>query len=105
RAADAGGRADPGPPARHVRDRRGCALALDGRRRRAGGRLDPGVAVIRAAIFDFGETLLSEERAWGVWAEWLGVTKQELFAALGWTIAERGQHGEGMVPLGCAVEA
>ena len=25
--------------------------------------------MIRAAVFDCGETLLSEERAWGVWAE------------------------------------
>jgi FMN phosphatase YigB (HAD superfamily) len=48
--------------------------------------------VIRAAVFDFGETLLSEERAWGVWADWLGVARQELFAALGWTIAERRRH-------------
>ena len=29
---------------------------------------------LRAAVFDFGETLLSEERAWGVWADWIGVT-------------------------------
>jgi len=37
---------------------------------------------LRAAVFDFGETLLSEERAWGVWADWIGVTHQELFAAI-----------------------
>ena len=42
---------------------------------------------LRAAVFDFGETLLSEERAWGVWADWIGVSRQELFAALGATIA------------------
>ena len=30
---------------------------------------------VRAAVFDFGETLLSEERAWGVWADWVGVSK------------------------------
>jgi HAD superfamily hydrolase (TIGR01549 family) len=52
--------------------------------------------VIRAAVFDFGETLLSEERAWGVWADWLGVARQELFAALGWTIAERRRHVEAL---------
>jgi FMN phosphatase YigB (HAD superfamily) len=55
--------------------------------------------VIRAAVFDFGETLLSEERAWGVWADWLGVARQELFAALGWTIAERRRHAEALVLL------
>jgi FMN phosphatase YigB (HAD superfamily) len=47
---------------------------------------------LRAAVFDFGETLLSEERAWGVWADWLGVTRQELFAALGATVAGRHPH-------------
>jgi FMN phosphatase YigB (HAD superfamily) len=47
---------------------------------------------LRAVVFDFGETLLSEERAWGVWADWLGVTRQELFAALGATVAGRHPH-------------
>jgi FMN phosphatase YigB (HAD superfamily) len=47
---------------------------------------------LRAAVFDFGETLLSEERAWGVWADWIGVTHQELFAALGATVAGRYPH-------------
>jgi FMN phosphatase YigB (HAD superfamily) len=47
---------------------------------------------LRAAVFDFGETLLSEERAWGVWADWIGVTRQELFAAIGATVAERRPH-------------
>lgn len=47
---------------------------------------------LRAAVFDFGETLLSEERAWGVWADWVGVTKQELFAAIGATIELRAPH-------------
>jgi FMN phosphatase YigB (HAD superfamily) len=47
---------------------------------------------LRAAVFDFGETLLSEERAWGVWADWIGATHQELFAALGATVAGRHPH-------------
>jgi FMN phosphatase YigB (HAD superfamily) len=47
---------------------------------------------LRAAVFDFGETLLSEERAWGVWADWLGVTHQELFAAIGATVEARLPH-------------
>jgi len=47
---------------------------------------------LRAAVFDFGETLLSEERAWGVWADWVGVTRQELFAALGATVEGRYPH-------------
>jgi len=47
---------------------------------------------LRAAVFDFGETLLSEERAWGVWADWIGVTRQELFAAIGATVEGRYPH-------------
>ena len=47
---------------------------------------------MKAAVFDFGETLLSEERAWGVWADWIGVTRQELFAALGATVEGRYPH-------------
>jgi len=47
---------------------------------------------LRAAVFDFGETLLSEERAWGVWADWIGVTHQELFAAIGATVEGRYPH-------------
>jgi len=50
--------------------------------------------VIRAAVFDFGETLLSEERAWVSWAEWLNVAPQELFAAMGAVIERRQQHIE-----------
>ena len=48
--------------------------------------------MIRAAVFDFGETLVSEERAWTAWAEWLGVPAQELFAALGAVIERREPH-------------
>jgi FMN phosphatase YigB (HAD superfamily) len=51
-----------------------------------------GALRVRAAVFDFGETLLSEERAWGVWADWLGVTRQELFAAIGATVEGRYPH-------------
>ena len=63
----------------------GVGLALDVRGRGARRRGGPRVAVsrLRAAVFDFGETLLSEERAWGVWADWIGATRQELFAAIG----------------------
>src|SRR3954462_11365461 len=73
-------------------------MALDGRRGRARRRRGPRARrpVIRAAVFDFGETLLSEERAWGVWADWLGATRQELFAALGGTIAEGRRHEEAL---------
>jgi FMN phosphatase YigB (HAD superfamily) len=50
------------------------------------------VSKLRAAVFDFGETVLSEERAWGVWADWIGATRQELFAAIGATVEGRYPH-------------
>src|SRR3954447_12419938 len=73
-------------------------MALDGRRGRARRRRGPRARrpVIRAAVFDFGETLLSEERAWGAWADWLGASRQELFAALGATIEGRRPHGNAL---------
>ena len=47
---------------------------------------------LRAVIFDVGETLYSEERAWGAWADWLGVPHWTLSAALGATVARREDH-------------
>jgi FMN phosphatase YigB (HAD superfamily) len=48
--------------------------------------------LIRAVIFDVGETLVDETRAWGEWADWLGVPRLTFFAALG-GVVERGlQH-------------
>jgi FMN phosphatase YigB (HAD superfamily) len=50
------------------------------------------VGRLRAVIFDVGETLFSEARAWDAWARWLGVAPWTLGAALGATIADRGDH-------------
>ncbi len=47
--------------------------------------------MIRAVVFDVGETLVNEERHWGEWADWLGVTRFTLFGALGAAI-ERNEH-------------
>ena len=47
--------------------------------------------MIQAVIFDVGETLVDETRAWGEWADWLGVPRLTFFAALGGVI-ERGLH-------------
>lgn len=47
--------------------------------------------MIRAVVFDVGETLVDETRQWGAWADWLGVTRLTFFAALGAVIA-RGEH-------------
>ncbi len=42
-------------------------------------------------IFDVGETVVDETRAWGEWADWLGVPRLTFFGALGSAI-ERGLH-------------
>jgi FMN phosphatase YigB (HAD superfamily) len=47
---------------------------------------------LRAVVFDVGDTLFSEERAWSAWASWLGVEARELSAALGATIERRADH-------------
>ena len=47
--------------------------------------------MIHAVIFDVGETLVDETRAWGEWADWLGVSRLTCFAVLG-SVVERGLH-------------
>lgn len=46
---------------------------------------------ITAVCFDVGETLVDETRAWGAWADWLGIPRLTFFATLGGVIA-RGEH-------------
>ncbi len=46
-------------------------------------------AVVRAVVFDVGETLVDETRGWGALADQAGVTRLTLFAALG-ALIERG---------------
>jgi HAD superfamily hydrolase (TIGR01549 family) len=47
--------------------------------------------MIGTVVFDVGETLVNEERHWGEWADWLGVTRFTLFAAMG-AVIERDEH-------------
>jgi HAD superfamily hydrolase (TIGR01549 family) len=47
-------------------------------------------ARLEAVVFDVGETLVDETRAWGRWADWLGVPRLTLFGALG-SVIERGE--------------
>ena len=47
---------------------------------------------IRAVVFDVGETLVDETRHWGEWADWLGVTRFAMFAAMGAVIERRWHH-------------
>jgi HAD superfamily hydrolase (TIGR01549 family) len=43
-------------------------------------------------VFDVGETLVDETRAWGSWADWLGVPRLTLFAVLGGVVARGEDH-------------
>jgi FMN phosphatase YigB (HAD superfamily) len=52
------------------------------------------VSPIKAVVFDVGETLADETRAWGVWADWLGVPRLTFFGALGAILARGGAHRE-----------
>lgn len=47
--------------------------------------------MIRAVVFDVGETLIDETRDWGDWADWLGVPRFAFFGTLG-AVIERGEH-------------
>jgi HAD superfamily hydrolase (TIGR01549 family) len=42
---------------------------------------------LRAIVFDVGETLVDETRAWSAWADWLGIPRLTFLAVCGATIA------------------
>jgi FMN phosphatase YigB (HAD superfamily) len=46
---------------------------------------------LRTVFFDLGETLVSEQRSWEAWADWIGVSRDELFAVMR-AVIERGEH-------------
>jgi len=48
--------------------------------------------MLRAVVFDVGETLVNESRLWRMWAEWLGVPDHVVFALLGASIARTEDH-------------
>jgi HAD superfamily hydrolase (TIGR01662 family) len=45
------------------------------------------VRVIKAVVFDVGETLVDESREYGTWADWLGVPRHTFSSAFGAVIA------------------
>jgi HAD superfamily hydrolase (TIGR01549 family) len=47
-------------------------------------------------VFDVGETLVDETRAWSIWADHLGVPRLTFFSALGASIASGGHHHDPM---------
>jgi HAD superfamily hydrolase (TIGR01549 family) len=50
--------------------------------------------VIRAVVFDVGETLVDETREYGTWADWLGVPRHTFSAVFGSVIALGLDHRE-----------
>jgi HAD superfamily hydrolase (TIGR01662 family) len=44
--------------------------------------------VIKAVVFDVGETLVDESREYGTWADWLGVPRHTFSAVFGAVIAQ-----------------
>lgn len=52
------------------------------------------MAVIRAVVFDVGETLVDETREYGTWADWLGVPRHTFVSVFGATIAEGKDYRE-----------
>jgi FMN phosphatase YigB (HAD superfamily) len=43
--------------------------------------------VIKAVVFDVGETLVDETREYGAWADWLGVPRHAFSSVFGAVIA------------------
>jgi FMN phosphatase YigB (HAD superfamily) len=42
---------------------------------------------VRSVVFDVGETLISDEREWHAWADWIGVPRHVFLIVLGGVIA------------------
>jgi HAD superfamily hydrolase (TIGR01549 family) len=62
---------------------------------------------LRAAFFDLGETLVSEQRSWEAWADWLGVPREELFTVMR-EVIESGEHHRRIFEIlrpGCGIPA
>lgn len=49
---------------------------------------------MRAVVFDVGETLVDETRAWSEWADWLGIPRLTFLAVCGAVIERGGDHRE-----------
>jgi FMN phosphatase YigB (HAD superfamily) len=49
---------------------------------------------LRAVVFDVGETIIDETRAWSSWADWLGISRLTFLAVCGAVIERGGDHLE-----------
>ncbi|MGW7019900.1 HAD family hydrolase [Streptomyces decoyicus] len=63
--------------------------------------------MIRAVAFDVGETLISDDRGWGVWADWLAVKRHTLSALVGAVVAQGRDNADALrlVRPGIDIEA
>ncbi|MCZ1006316.1 HAD family hydrolase [Streptomyces lydicus] len=63
--------------------------------------------MIRAVAFDVGETLISDDRVWGAWADWLGVHRHTLSALVGAVVSQGRDNADALrlVRPGVDVEA
>jgi HAD superfamily hydrolase (TIGR01662 family) len=52
------------------------------------------VTVIKAVVFDVGETLVDETREYGTWADWLGIPRHTFSSVFGAVIALGGDYRE-----------
>lgn len=52
--------------------------------------------MIRTVAFDVGETLVSDTRYWGVWADWLGVPRHTVSALVGAVVSQGRDNAEAL---------
>ncbi|MGW0779875.1 HAD family hydrolase [Streptomyces sp. NPDC002913] len=52
--------------------------------------------MIRAVIFDIGETLTRDDRYWASWADWLDVPRHSLSALVGAVVAQGRDNGDAL---------
>ncbi|MGW3563493.1 HAD family hydrolase [Streptomyces sp. NPDC000941] len=52
--------------------------------------------MIRAVVFDVGETLIRDDRVWGAWADWLGIPRHTLSALVGAVVAQGRDNAEAL---------
>src|SRR5438445_12481318 len=52
--------------------------------------------MIRAAVFDIGETLVDDTRYWAAWADWIGVPHHTLSALVGAVVAQGRDNAEAL---------
>lgn len=52
--------------------------------------------MVAAVAFDVGETLVCDDRHWGLWAEWVGVPRHTLSALVGAVVAQGRDNAEAL---------